>query len=392
MFNDQDLSDNLENSQINIEQKTRSNLFNWRGQFSPQLVEVLLRSYGFEGMKVLDPFAGSGTVLIESARIGISSYGCEINPAAYTLSRIYELSNVSLKKREKIISNIDEFFDKNFVQLDFEGKLQQEETLKIVASYLEESNLDQKKVLEALLIGLDIGNKIFDGKRLFETWLNLKQKIRDIPFSKSKIKTYLADARKIPLKDNSVDLVITSPPYINVFNYHQNYRGSAEFLGYDILDTAKSEIGSNRKNRSNRFLTVIQYCMDISHVIYQLRRVCKPNSKIIFIVGRKSNVRKTSFRNAKLLKEVFKSQGFILEGSQERVFKNKFGKSIYEEILRFSCGKSLVDNLEQGIDKARKISVKFLKENLKSCSDEVRSDISNAIENSNKVECSKLAE
>ena len=30
-------------------------------------------------MKVLDPFAGSGTVLIESARIGISSYGCEIN-------------------------------------------------------------------------------------------------------------------------------------------------------------------------------------------------------------------------------------------------------------------------------------------------------------------------
>ena len=132
--------------------------------------------------------------------------------------------------------------------------------------------------------------------------------------------------------------------------------------------------------------------MDISHVIYQLRRVCKPNSKIIFIVGRKSNVRKTSFRNAKLLKEVFKSQGFILEGSQERVFKNKFGKSIYEEILRFSCGKSLVDNLEQGIDKARKISVKFLKENLKSCSDEVRSDISNAIENSNKVECSKLAE
>lgn len=43
-------------------------------------------------------------------------------------------------------------------------------------------------------------------------------------------------------------LVLTSPPYINVYNYHQQYRASAEALGWDLLEVAKTEIGSNRKH------------------------------------------------------------------------------------------------------------------------------------------------
>jgi hypothetical protein len=65
---------------LNIEEKNRSNLFAWRGQFSPQLVECLLDAYCLPGSVVLDPFAGSGTVLFEAALRSLPAYGFEINP------------------------------------------------------------------------------------------------------------------------------------------------------------------------------------------------------------------------------------------------------------------------------------------------------------------------
>ncbi|HRF93979.1 MAG TPA: hypothetical protein PLZ51_02230, partial [Aggregatilineales bacterium] len=81
-----------------------------------------------------------------------------------------------------------------------------------------------------------------------------------MPYSTMPIDVILADARAMPVPQQSIDFVLTSPPYINVLNYHQQYRTSIESFGYNILQIAKSEIGSNRKHRSNRFLTVIQYC------------------------------------------------------------------------------------------------------------------------------------
>ena len=58
-----------------------------------------------------------------------------------------------------------------------------------------------------------------------------------------------ADARALPVESGSADLVLTSPPYINVHNYNQKYRRSVEALEWDILAVARSEIGSNRQNR-----------------------------------------------------------------------------------------------------------------------------------------------
>ena len=73
---------------LNIEEKNRSNLFTWRGQFSPQLIECLLRSYCPMGSVVLDPFAGSGTVLFEAASMGLPAYGFEINPSAWSFCKL----------------------------------------------------------------------------------------------------------------------------------------------------------------------------------------------------------------------------------------------------------------------------------------------------------------
>ncbi len=87
---------------LDIQDKTRSNIFTWRGQFSPQLIENLLLTYCPRNATVLDPFSGSGTVLYESACFGIKAFGCEVNPAAWILSKTYELVNLKIDARENL--------------------------------------------------------------------------------------------------------------------------------------------------------------------------------------------------------------------------------------------------------------------------------------------------
>jgi len=132
------------------------------------------------------------------------------------------------------------------------------------------------------------------------------------------------------------NLLISNWYYINVFNYHQQYRVSMEALGWDLLSISHSEVGANRKHRSNRFLTVIQYCLDITKCFVELLRLSHPKSRFVFVVGRESTVRGVSFNNGEIVCDVAcKIMGCRLVLRQERVFTNRFGQRIIEDILHF---------------------------------------------------------
>lgn len=57
------------------------------GKYIPQLVEVLLRKYFAPGQIVFDPFAGSGTTLVQANELGIHAIGCDISAFNVLLSR-----------------------------------------------------------------------------------------------------------------------------------------------------------------------------------------------------------------------------------------------------------------------------------------------------------------
>ena len=78
----------LSQNKLDVLTKKRSNLFNWRGQFTPEFVEYILQTFTQKGDFVLDPFSGSGTVLQEAARLDLQATGIEINPAAYAMTDI----------------------------------------------------------------------------------------------------------------------------------------------------------------------------------------------------------------------------------------------------------------------------------------------------------------
>ena len=323
---------------LNIEDKSRSNLFAWRGQFSPQLIEYLVEAYCLAESVVLDPFVGSGTVLLEAARVGLSAFGYEINPSAWSFSKVYEFSNLPPSFREEIIAElhgriVDEFPIVIFAEPKLAFGDVEERIVRVGTSISDEARI----LCSALVVLLDLYNNDVTSDLVRNRFHSLAKLVRTLPYSTAPIKADLRDARELPLVDQSVDFVITSPPYINVFNYHQNYRRSVELLGWDVLRVARSELGSNRANRGNRFYTVVQYCIDMARTLQELARVLGPDGRAILIVGYESKVLGVPFYNADLIQRIATESG-IFESvlRQKRVFKNRFGQPIREDILSFS--------------------------------------------------------
>ena len=331
----------VQQSLLNIVEKNRSNLFAWRGQFSPQLIETLLDAYCPPGAIVIDPFAGSGTVLYEAATMGLTVYGFEINPSAWIFSKVYEFANMPHAPREMAIKELHNKIKDEFPVLIFSDDHLPADVVKQKIMNIEESISDSAKILcNALIVTLDIYNNKVHGDFVQGKFQALAELVRRLPYSERQVKADLHDARALPLKSQSIDFAITSPPYINVFNYHQNYRRSVETLGWDLLRVARSEIGSNRANRGNRFYTVVQYCIDIAKAMQELARVLKPEGRAVFIVGHESRVLGTPFYNAEIVERIALRTGFFdIPLRQQRVFTNRFGEAIREDILNL-CKKS----------------------------------------------------
>lgn len=379
-----DFTKPLSKSQLNLDEKKRSNLLAWRGQFSPELIENILKAYANENDVLLDPFCGSGTLLYEAGRLGFPAVGVELNPAAYNLSKTYELININLKNRQKVMAD---FYARIETAFELPQLFDPDDPIVFsksdIVSILTEVARGRSGELDEILANCLITVLDFNGTEVSNTdiqkaFLKIEKLVFELPYSKEKIKALHADCRNIPLNGDLADLVVTSPPYINVFNYHQNYRKSTELLGWDVLSVARSEIGSNRANRGNRYFTVVQYIMDMAACLFELERLIKRNGKCIFVVGHESNVLGCSFYNSEIIKDIAsKATAFYLVQEQVRIFKNKFGKSIREDLLFFEKGKA------NGVDRQnplKDISTKHLERAKISVSDKNRPLLEAAIQ------------
>lgn len=324
----------LSRDALDLKEKARTSVFPWRGQFSPELIANIYNAYCSQDAVVLDPFCGSGTVLYEAGLTNLQAIGIELNPAAYLLSKTYELINLKPDELAGYLSSFILKIENTFsISSPLDASMVFDYDLKIEELKNKLNNVE-KVLLNAFIILLNIDEEKISITKIDSALSKISNAVRDFPHSDKSIGVVLGDSRDIPLDKETIDFVVTSPPYINVFNYHQNYRKSAEYLGWDLLKIARSEIGSNRANRGNRFLTVIQYCIDMELTLNELHRVLKDDGKMIFVVGHQSNVLGVPFYNAKIITEIAIQSGlFDLVLVQSREFKNKFGKMIREDLL-----------------------------------------------------------
>ena len=327
---------------LDIAQRVRTNPLRWKGQFSPQLVEELLRAYAPPGARVVDPFVGSGTSLGEAARLGLAADGSDLNLAAVALARLYAISNLDIEERRtrlrsvrsRLVQTIGLPGPSLFVEARPRARSRAGLEEGLVRTWRETDPGTERDLAAALVVLCDFFQPGLDLGLVHRTWSRIERVVADLPISERPVSIRHADARALPFESGAADLVVTSPPYINVHNYHQAYRRSVEALDCDVLEVARCEIGSNRHNRGNRFLTVIQYALDMTLALREMVRITKAGARSIVVVGRESTVRGTPFSNGELVAELaVHAVGMSLERRQERVFRNRYGADIVEDIF-----------------------------------------------------------
>lgn len=387
----------LEQEKLDAIGKQRSNLFNWRGQFTPEFIRYMLSQFAKRGDHVLDPFSGSGTVLQEAAAMGMAATGFEINPSAFSMSAFFEFCNVSTKER-KI------FIDTFRIKLEGYLELLNDEPLFVKGedyhscyvhflSFIERimpafTLASERTVLLNIFFQSEKDKKLSLKASIVKSLDYISKSLIDLPFTEQPISAELNDARSVDsLFDQQIDLVLTSPPYINVFNYHQNYRAIVELLQYNILKVANSEFGSNRKNRGNRLRTVIQYTVDMETAIRAFWKTLKPNGTLLMVLGRESNVRGIPFMNGQLIIDIIKGcGGFSDVRVLERQFMNKFGTNIKEDIIIATRTGIELCTERFGLD----IAVGQLKTGLNIAEGLVREDLVDAIANAELIKESPI--
>lgn len=288
--------------------KNRVSALPWRGQFSPLTVARLLDALALDGKLVLDPFMGSGTVLLEAARKGTKATGIDVNPAALALSKCACLASLEPSDRIAAIKTAEKIaFGPHAKRRLTEEPAGVAHALALLANTLKSEQAAVTRVTRL---------------------------VNDLPIEPVAVQAYLGDARATGLQSQTVGTIITSPPYINVFNYHQYGRPLADDFAWPILQAARSEIGSNRQNRSNRFRTVVQYSIDMALALAEMSRVLGDGGVAVLIVGRESRVRNVPFFNSALIAGIARSlECFGSRSRGERKFINRFGTMIREDIL-----------------------------------------------------------
>ncbi len=242
----------------------RHRWFEFKEGFSEQLVRIAVSetARGRNKLRILDPCAGVGTTLIAAGRIGMKATGIEVNPFlsfacaakstpngwrrgsfqrrldAILKSGRYEvaspLEGVSTftegPHAQKWLFNrsVLRGFESLFQALKLSGGYYQPLKLALLASLTDCCNAKRDgKCLRYKKDWQSLGYSSADLRRAFEARAKcVFEDVHSDPFDHKGIRIISGDARKelTDLAPDSFDIMITSPPYLNSFDYSDVYR------------------------------------------------------------------------------------------------------------------------------------------------------------------------
>ncbi|MEW6387272.1 MAG: DNA methyltransferase [Thermodesulfobacteriota bacterium] len=155
-----------------------------------------------------------------------------------------------------------------------------------------------------------------------------------IELNGSRMAAVMADAQGVPLKDNCIDLIVTSPPYAaNAIDYMRAHKFSLVWFGYqighlgqlrkhyvggevvkDILfeeipDNTKMIINALKKRDEKKGRVLHRYYSEMKRIIKEMFRVLRPQKAAIVVVGN-STIRGINTEIHLCLAEIGKSMGF----------------------------------------------------------------------------------
>ena len=409
-------------------------LHSYAAKCPPQLVQRALENYSEVGDLVLDPMSGSGTTVVEGILHKRNVIGFDIDPLAcliatvktryiqdevilhaYNLVRDKTIRDISLLNSNSINSSLlkRSVAPKNFPNIEHWFAPKVISSLALLSYHIATVPLEPE-IRDFLWVAFSgtIISKVsvanardiihsrghyYEHTRVPDVIAKFDARIKKMrhhmqelyELSKNELANpyiHRGDARALPLAENTIDLVFTSPPYATALDYQRahflavgwmkkalnlsveeyrlngdKYIGSEkgkkvsysqeEISQYRLIQTIISKLENADKRKA--FL-LYRYFRDMKQVMAEISRVLKPNKYAIIVVC-PSHIRKVEIPNHVVLTEIGKSFGLHLTKSHIRKIENSkrvlpymqetFGKRMSTEYVlvfqkRLDSGKS----------------------------------------------------
>ncbi len=286
----------------------------WPAKFIPQIPRKAIEDYTSRGGVVLDPFMGCGTTLLEASLLGRPSIGVDNNAVAVLVTRAKTASYseedmrslqafargldnrvASLPLRPDLIPTNENFgywFPKPVIARLAALKglvLDEDEPLRtlllaalssiVVRVSYQDSDTRYKRVDRA--ISPEEVDRAFRKRVAYL----IGQVPSVIGRESAPVQIYEGDARKLdPIGSNSIDLIVTSPPYLNAYDYHKYHRQRLHLINGDFKFARDVEIGKH-DDFTRPGATPEQYFSDMDACFAEWARVLRPDGKCVLLIG-----------------------------------------------------------------------------------------------------------
>jgi DNA modification methylase len=279
--------------------------FYYKEGFAKQLVEELIKMFALKpGDTVLDPFCGSGTTLLACSQNGLDAVGLDVLPTAIFASTVKAMKY----DPEQLRSEAKTLFRRRFMRLNWEfpkimRMMINKYALEDIAFFLDIIDGLQNKdffTLALLNASIKVSYAWKDGgvikikkhptpplRKLFQrvVYRMIKDVESETTASQSDIlcghvRVAQCDAREMKVDDQSVDAIITSPPYLNNIDYTKLYAIEDYFMEKRRVPSVRSFLGLRDKEETKE-----AYFEDMELVLGEMHRVLKPKGKAAIVIG-----------------------------------------------------------------------------------------------------------
>ena len=343
-------------------------------RMAPELVSRALTAVPAGG-RVLDPMCGSGTVVRAAVEAGLRGVGRDVDPLAVLMARAWTtpvdttavpVAAEDLVREAKALTDVEverpaDPETLRFIAYWFAPR--QEDELARLATALRHRDQPLRDVLAVALSRIIVSKEMM-ASLARDTSHSRPHKVADtndfdvhVGFLRSarlvaarlapgrireRADVRLGDATTLDdVEDASIDLVLTSPPYLNAIDYLRGHRLALVWLGYDIgalravradsvgteralpvadtrFDIARFVLDSGASTLASRHRGWIRrYAADMTAVLRQFARVVRRGGRVVLVLGN-SFLRGAAIDNAGLVESLAWSVGFGTPSRHER--------------------------------------------------------------------------
>ena len=351
-------------------------------KFPPQIPRLFIEELTQSGDSILDPMAGSGTAIVEGLLLRREVFGFDIDPLAVRLCTVkttwlepqeLERKGLEIIEGAAATSNSERLLQRELeIRFDLETREfldywflpgTQLELLSLILTIEKTTDFPVRDFFELVFSstiiaktgGVSLARDLAHSRphrdlekkprnAITEFRLRLAKvlkKFQNLPQRAKRVFVAERNAKDVPLPTESIDLIVTSPPYANAIDYMRAHKFSLVWFGHttgalsalrgryigsekfdpryteDLAPKAQATVQRLEQRDASKSRILRKYLLEMKEVLSEMNRVLKPGKAAVIVVG-PSLMRGLEISTHEYLAEIGETLGFRVAGIQKR--------------------------------------------------------------------------